>query len=117
MGFKVSEEYAGGNYLAADDIGNQQLTLQVVGVDMEALADNSQKLAVSFGDFDKVLLLNRTNAQTFAELFGDETDGWIGKHVTLYTTKTQFQNRRVSAVRVRLATAAEVAAASGSASA
>lgn len=99
MGFKVSENYSGGNYLNANDI-SKPFNCRITAVDMEILRDDSEKLCCSLSGTDKLLLLNKTNAEELADMFGDDTDGWIGKEIQVYTAATTFQGKRVKAVRV-----------------
>jgi hypothetical protein len=47
------------------------------------------------------LVLNVTNGLAIASLYGDETDAWRGRWVTLYPTTCQFGNRMVDCIRVR----------------
>ena len=49
----------------------------------------------------KALVLNKTNANTITDRLGPETDGWVGRGLTLYPTEVDFQGRRVAAIRVR----------------
>jgi len=46
-------------------------------------------------------VLNKTNANMIAEIAKDEeTDNWAGVRITIYSTKVDFQGRRVDAIRV-----------------
>ncbi len=47
------------------------------------------------------LVLNLTNANALAMLYGNNIDNWIGKLIELYPTRTQFGSSMVDAVRVR----------------
>ncbi len=100
MGFKVSENYAGGNYMNAADVPSP-FTAEIAAVDMETMRDDTEKLALTITGTDKLLLLNKTNAEELAEAYGDDTDSWIGKPVVVYTSRTLFQGKRVPAIRVR----------------
>ena len=99
MGFKVSESYAGGNYMNATDVPGP-FTAKIIAVDMETMRDDTEKLCCTLEGTDKVLLLNKTNAEELAGMFGDDTDSWVGKSILVYTATTQFQGKRVKAVRV-----------------
>jgi hypothetical protein len=54
-----------------------------------------------FREEEKGLVLNKTNTTIIAKLYGDDTDDWVGKPVTLYATEVQFQGDMVDAIRVR----------------
>lgn len=47
------------------------------------------------------LVLCKTNAKTVASLYGNETDNWTGKRVTLFPTTTTFGKDTVDCVRIR----------------
>jgi hypothetical protein len=49
----------------------------------------------------KPLVLNKTNAKVICQLYGKETDEWIGKRLTLYPTTVDFGGETVEAIRVR----------------
>lgn len=44
---------------------------------------------------------NKTNAKVIAAMYGEDTDGWAGKAVTLFRTEVEFQGDRVAAIRIR----------------
>jgi hypothetical protein len=54
-----------------------------------------------FEEFDRGLVLNKTNSRQIAALYGSETKTWKGKKITLYRSETSFQNKTVNCVRVR----------------
>jgi hypothetical protein len=59
------------------------------------------KAVASFQNQPKKLVLNRTNFDTLADLYGDETDGWIGRAVQLFASRARFGNRSVDCIRIR----------------
>lgn len=87
-------------YLSASDIGNHKLQAVICEVGLVVL-DGEQKLALSFEGKQKLMVLNRSNASAMAEVFGQETDGWLGKSVELYTIRTEFKGRPVDGLRLR----------------
>jgi len=97
---KVSDVY-GGQYLKASMIGDDTFRMEIKSVTEEEIGqEQERKLVVYFRGTDKGLVLNATNANTLAENYGDDTDGWVGKVVKLYTTWTEFGGRRVKGLRV-----------------
>lgn len=50
---------------------------------------------------EKRLVLNKTNAMAIAEVWGRETDAWVGKRITLYPTRVSAFGSEVDAIRVR----------------
>ena len=63
---------------------------------------NDDKPVVYFENKEKGLVLNKTNATVIAAGYGPETDGWVGKPITLYPAKVSFQGQMVAAIRVEL---------------
>lgn len=54
-----------------------------------------------FEEFDRGMVLNRTNLKRIVEIHGAETDDWVGKKITLYPSETEFGGRTVDCIRVR----------------
>ena len=66
-------------------------------------ADPEMKWCLAFHEADKPLVLNQTNAQLCAQIFGsDDTDDWTGKKVVLYTDPSiTYGGKLVGGIRVR----------------
>jgi hypothetical protein len=47
------------------------------------------------------LVLNRTNADTIAELYGSKPSQWVGKKFTLFVTTTKLKGKTVNCLRVK----------------
>jgi hypothetical protein len=60
-----------------------------------------EKWVMFFKEFERGLVLNRTNTNRCIGLFGNETDDWIGKQITLYPSETDFAGKTVPCIRVR----------------
>jgi hypothetical protein len=103
---RLSEIY-GGNYLKAEDLGSLSPVVIIEEVSVMSADDGKKKLVLHFHGKDKTLVLNVTNANMVQELLGsDDTDDWLGKRIRLYTTKVDFQGKRVSAIRIKAASKA-----------
>ncbi len=61
----------------------------------------AKKPIVHFDGKEKGLALNATNAKTIAALYGNYTEKWIGREITLYPTTTQMGGETVECIRVR----------------
>jgi hypothetical protein len=59
------------------------------------------KPILHFEGTDKGFPMNSTNCKTVAKLYGNYTEGWIGKKIVLYPTTTSFGSDTVDAIRVR----------------
>lgn len=100
---KLNEIY-GGNYLKAEDLKDRgDVNVLIESVSIEEVGDDGKKKAVlHFRGKDKTLPLNITNANMVEELLeSDDTDNWINRRICLYTTKVDFQGKRVLAIRVK----------------
>ena len=91
-------------YLKADDLDGREFTLAIRGVEKEEIGkppDKEDKWVLYFRSAKKGLILNRTNAMAIAELYGEETSGWVGKRVTLYSARVKAFGKWYDVVRVR----------------
>jgi hypothetical protein len=87
-------------WLKATDVARPVLaTIKSIGV--EDIGDDEQKPVMHFAGTLKPLIVNRTNALTISQLYGEDTAGWLGKPIVLFSAKVQFQSRLVDAIRVR----------------
>lgn len=102
MGYNVNDIYQNNSdFLKADDIGQNFWTATISGVEMKAFDNGERKLACSFQELDKSLLLNMTNARTISDLYGGDTDAWVGRQIMLFTAPVDYQGKKVNAIRVR----------------
>lgn len=90
------------NFIRAADLEGNEWTLTITQMnEAEPMQDGKFKPAIYFQEYDKGLILNKTNAMTIAGYYGPETSGWIGKQIILYPAKVQFNNQMTDAIRVR----------------
>jgi hypothetical protein len=88
------------SYLKAADLQGRRAPVTVDRVAMEDIG-GEHKPVLFFQGKDRGLVLNKTNAAMIAEIAGsEETDEWKGVRIVLYPTKTDFQGKRVDAIRV-----------------
>lgn len=96
-------------YLRSDDIeGEVVVTVKKIGQISMKERDGSEtkKWAVKFEEYEQPLVLNKTNITRLTKYCGDDTDGWVGKKVTLYVDHdVQFGSDIVSALRIKAAPA------------
>lgn len=97
---KISEQFAG-SYFKAQDLP-QPRVLTIQDVTQAKMPEGDTKPALRFVGEQQQLVLNKTNAYSLAEWFGDDTTAWTGRAVELYSTTTSFGGRMVPAIRVRL---------------
>lgn len=90
-------------FLCAADLKGQAKTVNVEFVETGIVGqgeDAKTQLLVTFREYEKQLGLNKTNATAIANLFGDDTDDWVGESLVLFPTKVDFGGRMVDAIRV-----------------
>lgn len=98
-------------YVKASDLPDGQFVQVVIDrVEVENVAGNGQpeedKAVIYFTGKQKGIVLNKTNSQIIADAYGDETDDWVGKKISLYSTTTLFQGKNVACIRVKVVKAA-----------
>lgn len=87
-------------YLRAVDLKDHNVLVVISNVEMRDIGDD-HKPVLFFQGKEKGLVCNKTNANNIANVYGDDTDGWLGKEIVLYPTMVDYQGRSVSAIRVR----------------
>lgn len=88
-------------FLKAADLNGRQVPVVADRVEMQKVGDDN-KPVLYFAGKEKGLVLNKTNANMIATVYGDEMDDWQGAELVLYETKVQFQNQMVDAIRVKI---------------
>ena len=92
------------SFLRAADLKGStvRLTIAEIGTHVfnEGKSDQKVQVILSFEGKDKKLGLNVTNARVIGSLLGDDTDGWIGKEIKIYPTKTEFGTEMVDCIRI-----------------
>lgn len=96
---KVSEEFPS-KYLKAADLDGREVKVVMANVEKEKLGDD-MKLVLYFKGKDKGLVLNKTNSNTIADAYGDETEDWFSQEIILFSVMTDFQGKVGPAIRVR----------------
>jgi hypothetical protein len=100
----VSQAYPS-KYINCADLQNRQVRLTIESVESEIVGQGSQSkrmLVTYFREAEKGLGLNKTNANTIAGAYGDNTDNWLGHQIILVPSVTDFQGRTVDCVRIRI---------------
>lgn len=88
------------NYLKSSDLQGSTPTVTMSHVTTEKMGDDT-KLVLYFHGKEKGMVLNKTNANNIASLYGPETEDWQGKKIMLAVAWVDFQGRSVEALRVR----------------
>src|SRR5579862_2698736 len=97
-------------YLKAADLNNREVKVIMANAEIEKLGDDS-KLVLYFKGKEKALVVNKTNANTIAAAYGDDTDDWYDQPLILFSVMVSFQGQTGPAIRCRVPTAKELKAA------
>jgi hypothetical protein len=101
---KISQVFPS-KYLTAADLNGKSFTLAIKAVTLEEMVTHDskkvQKPVAWFEKAQKGFVMNSTNAHIVVALYGDDTDGWIGKRITLYPTKVRAFGEMQDCIRVR----------------
>lgn len=106
MGYNLEQMYPS-EYLRAEDIGQQEWPASIYGMIVEEgtkyksdVPEDKYNLQLTSPMFPgvKKLTLNKTNATKLADMFGNDTDRWVGHQIMLYTEMTSTGK---SGVRIR----------------
>lgn len=90
------------DYIKAEDLADRPHQLTMDRVEIKEVGDDT-KPVLYFRGKKKGLAINKTNANTIAALYGEETDDWHGKELVIFPTMTDFQGRQTPCIRVRAA--------------
>lgn len=90
-----------GKYVKCADLAGKSKIVTIANVAMQRVGDDT-KPVMQFSDCDQGMVLNLTNSNTIADIFGFDTDKWNGGRIELYPAKVQFGAKMVDAIRVRM---------------
>jgi hypothetical protein len=99
MGYNINDVFPS-KYLKAADLNGKTVTLTIKDVGVETIGDDD-KLVVYFKGKDKGLVMNKTNSNNIAIVFGPDTDGWLDQDISVFPTMVDFQGRSMEAIRVK----------------
>ena len=85
--------------MKADDLKGRTAKYTIVDCTAEVVGED-KRLVLAFSDTDRPLVLNKTNANSLAELYGPETGGWEGKAIKLVPSTTSYQGKMVKCIRI-----------------
>jgi hypothetical protein len=88
-------------YLKAADLQKRQVSVVVSHAQYEKIG-NDDKLVLYFQGKQKGVVLNKTNANAVASAYGDDTDDWAGKPVTLFEAMVEYQGKMSPAIRMMI---------------
>lgn len=102
---KLSEMFPS-NLLKAQDVldagGEMPLVIRKIEIkEFDADGGGKERKPIIFFDGEKQMVCNKTNGNAIAELYGEETDNWIGKEIVLVVRDVDFQGKSTPAIRIK----------------
>ena len=83
-------------YLKTDDLGGVEHVLTIQAIELDVVMKNAQTGAADQNDVirfvgkQKGMILKPTNKKLLVDIFGKESDAWIGKNVILHPTTCSY---------------------------
>ena len=87
------------NYMKSDDLNGQALCLSITECLAEK-AEGDERLVLAFFEVPSLMILDKINVNTLADLYGPETSEWIGKTIRLAPSTTSFLGETVKYIRI-----------------
>jgi len=89
-------------YLEGAEIKDKPILVTITEGKLEEMNDGGYKPVLYFRT-GKPIVLNRTNGDTIAQAYGDDSDQWIGKKIILYfEPNVSYGGKRTGGIRVRI---------------
>lgn len=93
-------------YLKKEDV-KEPVTLVISHITVETMeggGSGEQKPVIYWTDPDmKPMVLNRANATTLTQAYGDDSDSWTHQPVTLFADESvMYMGKRVGGIRMRI---------------
>jgi len=98
-----ASDFIGSRYLSAADVDGQPIDGEIVEVGSERCGTDRprNRLIIKLDSCAKPIVLNATNTTELKSAWGDETDEWLGKHVSVGTHKVRFAGKQVDGLVVK----------------
>jgi hypothetical protein len=99
---KISEAFPS-KYLKHADLQGREVKKKIAYVQKEQVGLNGEeKPVLHFVGEQRGLVLNKTNSNTMSCAYGDDTEAWRGREITLFPTRVDFKGRPTDTIRVRV---------------
>lgn len=97
----INDQFGSNKFLKSADLQGNVAKVKIQDVQVEKLGED-RKMVMHFFGKEKGMVLNKTNAMTIGDAYGEDTDDWIGKEIEVFSMKVEFQGRMVDGLRVRV---------------
>ena len=90
-------------HLDAADLNGNVCEVTIKSVAFTTVGEKQErKGALVYQEFDRPMVINRTNIKRLIDLLGNDTDAWIGKKISIYPSETDFAGKTVACIRVKV---------------
>lgn len=96
----INEEFPS-KYLKSADLKGTVQRVKIDRIEVEQIGTD-RKLVMYFAGKDKGMVLNKTNARTIGDVYGEDTDAWLEAPIEVFSMKVDFQGRMVDGLRIRV---------------
>lgn len=104
----MEKDFLGAWDLVDDSLKPREYTLEIASVKSEVLKTREtpkgkRRVVIRFHNARKGFVANTTNCETIESLYGSDTNGWIGKLVSLYATDVRDPKGKgtIKGIRIR----------------
>ena len=98
----INDQFGSNKFLKSADLQGNVARVKIQSVAVEKLGDD-RKMVMYFAGKEKGMVLNKTNAMTIGDAYGEDTDDWTGREIEVFSMKVEFQGKMVDGLRVRVA--------------
>ncbi len=96
-------------FLKAADLQGHRVPVVIADCRMEDMGGKDGfKPVLYFRGKERGMVMNVTNKNTLEDAWGEETDGWMGKQIILYSCKVQFEGQMRDGLRIEVPAAPKV---------
>jgi hypothetical protein len=91
-------------HIGAWDLQGRDVVVTISKVEAKELVSNrgkNKRPIVHFEGREKSFVCNKTNGKTISVMYGNKTEDWAGKKITLYPSTTSAGGETVDCIRVR----------------
>jgi len=88
--------------MEAADLEGKEKTFTIKSSGFEEVGAEKETCGViTFEEFPRGMVVNRTKLKAIRAMHGDETDDWVGKQITLFPSTTPYKGRTVPCMMVK----------------
>ncbi len=87
-------------YLSAADLPDDGMVVTIKDVTIERMQDGAEKPIALFVEDIKDMIINVTKWNTLEKLYGDESDDWAGKKISIKPGEVKFKGEMVACIDI-----------------